>query len=88
MSDEEAESKMNPRVDQEGLEVFFLYDCPSCGTNRHPMRGLKSGTVLTCRCGDSNVTLEGDGADTVQRGLDDIKRSFDSLGDAFKKFGR
>jgi hypothetical protein len=79
---------IKPRAEFEGLTAYLIYDCPSCGANRHPMRGLTPGSSVTCRCGDTIVNISGQGGSEVQAGLDKVQSAFDTLGEKLKKLSQ
>jgi len=79
--------KSNPRfeLDRSTLTGYMVYDCPSCGENRRQAAGLHPGTAVKCQCGRTTVAVSGDGLDSLQRVLDELKRSIESMRQTLKQ---
>jgi hypothetical protein len=75
-------AKVHPTFEMDRLVLFMVYTCPQCGKNRHAATGLHSGSIVKCRCGQTEVTVSG--ADEVQRALDNLKKTLQPSTKAIK----
>lgn len=63
------------------LVASLIMTCPKCGRRRkEKLAKIKSGTQITCECGEFVWEISGDDLSSVQRSLNDLKRTLKNFG--------